>query len=246
MLGSQIAAEVNARIPLVRDPVTHRYVNALGRVLASKSERPELGYYFYVIDSDAVNAFALPGGHIYVNRGLIERTENISELSAILAHEIGHVASRHGARMLERRLRTGSVVSILYDLILGAEPQILEQSSLQMGRALWTASHSREAELEADERAVEYLIEAGVDPRGMITLLTGLLLEEQASGPRPSLEWFATHPMTRNRIALTRDEIGDELPESAGRLATDIPSFRGFLARIRLLPPPPHSVQPIP
>jgi predicted Zn-dependent protease len=237
-MGERIAAQVNMQLPLVHDPVLHRYVNQLGNVIARESGRPGLQYRFYIVNSDAVNAFALPGGHVYVNRGLIERTENVAELSAVLAHEIGHVAARHGAEMMERQLRTGSVVGILYNLILGTEPAILDQRALQMGRALWTASHSREAELEADELAVEYMIEAGVDPAGMISLLTGLLHEELQEG-EAFPQWFSTHPMTEERIDVAKREIADEAKD-AGRnpraLARDIPSYPAFLRRVRDLP----------
>jgi predicted Zn-dependent protease len=239
-LGDQIAAQVNLQLPLVRDPVLHRYVNQLGGVIARESGRPGVDYRFYIVNSDQVNAFALPGGHVYVNRGLVERTENVSELSAVLAHEIGHVAARHGAEMMERRLRTGSVVGILYNLILGAEPEILDQRALHMGRALWSASHSREAELEADELAVEYMIRAGVDPQGMITLLNGLLREEMQTG-RTHLAWFSTHPMTQDRIEVAKREIVDEAEDARRKpraLARDIPSYAAFLRRVRALPRP--------
>lgn len=243
-LGDQIAAQINAHLPLVRDPALNRYVNRLGNLIARESARPDVPYRFYIVDSPEVNAFALPGGHIYVNRGLIERTESVSQLAGVLAHEIGHVAARHGAEMMERRLRTGALVSTLYDLILGTEPALLDQRALQMGRALWVASHSREAEEEADKLAVEYLVAAGVDPRGIITLLAGLLQEEKETGV-PHLGWFATHPMTADRIALTRREIREELPEDPRALASDIPSYTLFLRRLEALPPPP-APRPMP
>lgn len=245
-VGDHIAARVNTQLPLVRDPALNLYVNRLGRLIARHSDRPDLPYRFYIVDSPGVNAFAIPGGHVYVNRGLIERTENVSELSAVLAHEIGHVAARHGARTLERQLRTGSLISILYRVILGTEPEILDQTALRLGSSLWTASNSRKAELEADELAVRYLIDAGVDPRGIVTFLDGLLREE-ASTNRPTMEWFSTHPMTEDRIAETRREIRRELPAPPPELARDIASYPAFLRRMRELPPSPvpHPV-PLP
>ncbi|HEX2095318.1 MAG TPA: M48 family metallopeptidase, partial [Longimicrobiaceae bacterium] len=243
-IGDQIAVHINGTVPMVRDPVLTTYINRLGRLIARGSGRPGVTYRFYIVNSLEVNAFAIPGGHIYVNRGLIERTHNVSELSAVLAHEIGHVAARHGARTLERRLRTGSLTSLLYQVILGHEPSLLDQGALRMGSAMWTAAHSREAELEADELAVEYLVEAGVDPRGIVTFLSGLLREE-ARTPRPTLEWFSTHPMTSERIARTREEIAEEIPDPSPRLARDITSYPQFMRRMRELPPPPipHPVR---
>ncbi len=243
-IGDQIAAQINAQLPLVRDPVLNLYVTRVGRLIARHSDRPELHYHFYIVNSPGVNAFALPGGHIYINRGLIERTRNVSELAAVLAHEIGHVAARHGARMLERQLRTGSLISVLYRVILGGEPQILDQTALRLGSILWTASNSRKAEIEADELAVRYLIDSGVDPRGIVTFLNGLLKEE-ARNPRRNLEWFSTHPMTVDRITETNREILAELPTAPPGLARDIPSYPAFLERVRALPPPP-MVNPVP
>ena len=103
-----MAAQVTQQLPLVEDPLLNAYVRRLGLLLAGESERPGLEYEFYIINSAMVNAFALPGGHIYLTRGLIERTENGAELAGVLAHEIGHVAARHGIQKLERHLRTGS------------------------------------------------------------------------------------------------------------------------------------------
>ncbi|HEX2190014.1 MAG TPA: M48 family metallopeptidase, partial [Longimicrobiaceae bacterium] len=239
-LGDRVAAQVNATLPLVRDRALNLYVNRLGRLIARNSDRPDVPYRFYIVDSPAVNAFALPGGHVYVNRGLIERTDNVAELSAVLAHEVGHVAARHGARTLERQLRTGSMSSILYRVILGGEPEILDQTALRMGPALWTASHSRKAEIEADRLAVEYLIDSGVDPRGILSFLNGLLREEAGSTrASPATAWFSTHPMTRERIDRTRRDIRRELPDAPPGLAKDIASYPAFLERVRELPPSP-------
>ncbi len=249
-IGDQVAGQINGQLPLVRDPALNQYVNRLGRLIARHSDRPGVPYRFYIVNSPAVNAFAIPGGHVYVNRGLIERTDNVSELSAVLAHEIGHVAARHGARTLERQLRTGSLISVMYRVILGTEPEILDQTALRLGSSLWTASNSRKAEMEADDLAVRYLIDAGVDPQGIVTFLNGLLREETGTaGPSPAtLEWFSTHPMTSTRIAETQKEIRRELPATGSpRLARDIASYPAFLARVHQLPPSPipHPV-PLP
>ena len=118
-MGDLMAIDINAQLPMVEDPVLNAYVTSLGRALARVSERPGLDYHFYVINSPTVNAFALPGGHNYLTRGLIEQTRSGGELAAALAHEIGHVAARHGVDKMQRQLRTGSLVSVLYNLIMG-------------------------------------------------------------------------------------------------------------------------------
>ena len=243
-LGNQIAANVNARVPLVQDAPLNVYINELGRMIAMRSERPDLQYRFYIVDSDGVNAFALPGGHIYVNRGLIERTRNVSELAGVLAHEIGHVAARHGAESMQRYMRTSSMSGLMYRMILGREP-LLDQEVLQVGTHLWSAAHSRADEAEADQLAVRYLIDTGVDPRGMLTLFTSLL-EEERNYPQQSeaAAWFSTHPNTEQRLEVTRKNIIQAMSGGpAQQLAADNASYPRFLERLNSLPPPPAVLQ---
>jgi predicted Zn-dependent protease len=234
-IGNQIASQVNAQIPLVQDVPLNLYVTDLGRMIAHHSARPDLQYYFYIVDSPALNAFALPGGHIYVNRGLIERTSDVSELAGVLAHEIGHVAARHGAQNLERQMRTRSMARVMYQLILNREP-MLKAEALEVGSALWNAQNSRAAEQEADHLAVEYLVQSGVDPRGMLSLFSALWEEEQRVPASTSVSWFSTHPGTAQRMQATREQIR-LLPEPAHALARNNASYDAFLRRLSQQPP---------
>jgi predicted Zn-dependent protease len=242
-LGDQIAAQINTQVPLVRDAPLNHYVNDLGRMLARRSARPDVPYRFYIVDTEGVNAFALPGGHIYINRGLIERTRNVSELAGVLAHEIGHVAARHGAETLQRQMRTRSMSGILYKVILNREP-LLDQEALDIGGAVWSAAHSRNDEQEADRLAVGYLIASGVDPQGMLTLFNGFVKEEAAVPQGVVAQWFSTHPATMQRLKITRDEIRQRLPEVKKPLATQVPSYEDFLRRLHQLPPAPAMMHP--
>ena len=235
-IGNQIASQINAQVPLVQDVPLNLYINDLGRMLAHHSERPDLDYYFYIVDSPALNAFALPGGHIYVNRGLIERTGDISELAGILAHEIGHVAARHGAENLQRQMRTRSMARVMYQIILNREP-MLNQEALEVGSALWNAQNSRAAEQEADQLAVKYLVDSGVDPRGMLSLFSALWEEEQRVPASESVSWFSTHPATAARMAATRAQIR-ALPPPPKPLARNNDSYGAFLRRLERQPPP--------
>lgn len=235
-----MAAEINTQLPLLADPLLHAYVNHVGRTLAEVSDRPGLDYHFYIINTDLVNAFALPGGHIYVTRGLIDRTSSGPELAGVLAHEIGHVAARHGVQKLERHLRTGSLVSLMYQLFLGGEPELLRRNSLRLAGVLWNASHSREDEEEADRLAVEYLVKSGVDPNGVVTLLESLLEEEEEDTSRLAT-WFSSHPMTHERIRIAQEEIREELGSTSPQTALELPSYSAFLRRIESLPPPPGA-----
>lgn len=225
-----MASEVNPHLPLIEDPHLNAYVQTLGRRIGEVSGRPKLDYTFYIINTDVVNAFALPGGHIYLTRGLIGRTANGSEFAGILAHEIGHVAARHGVQKLQRHLRTGSLVNVLYNTILGGEPALLRENSLQMADVIWTAEHSRRDEREADRLAVRYLVQAGVDPGGVVTLLETLLDEEEAEVDELGrLEtWFSSHPLTATRISDAREDIRRMDREVAPRSAPKSDDFAQF------------------
>lgn len=230
VIGQEMASEVNPHLPMVEDPLLNSYISAVGARLAQVSERPDLNFHFYIIDTDAVNAFALPGGYIYLTRGLIERTETGSEFAGVLAHEIGHVAARHGIRKLERQLRTGSVVNVLYNTILGGEPELLRDNSLQLADLLWSARHSRKDEEEADRLAVRYLLRAGVDPEGIVTLLSSLLAEEQASSQDPGKVevWFSTHPLTADRIREAERMIENLSSRERPRIELDLHEYQAF------------------
>jgi beta-barrel assembly-enhancing protease len=237
-LGDAIASDINERIPLIRDPLLNAYVSRIGEQLVKVSDRPEVPYNFYIVNSAEVNAFALPGGHIYITRGLIARTESGNELAGVLAHEIGHVAARHGIQKLERHLRTGSLVGVMYRLILGGEPAILQQNALQLAGVLWSATHSRQDEAEADRLAVRYMLRSGVDPDGMLSLLE-TLVEEEHRDDRRVAEWFSTHPLTEDRIVHIQSVIAEKTGDTPPVVRVRIPSYGLFLRRLALLPPPP-------
>jgi len=244
-IGDEMAMEVGHQIPLVNDPLLNLYVARIGDRIVEVSGRPDLHYRFYIINSEMVNAFALPGGHIYVTRGLIERTHNAAELAGVLAHEIGHVAARHGVDKLQRHLRTGSLVGMMYSLILGGEPALLRQNPTQLAGMLWSAEHSREDETEADELAVEYMSEAGMDPQAVVSLLQTLLDEEQQEYS-PALAWFSTHPMTADRIARAQKEIEKEKKGAPRGRAPALTSYPAFLRRVAALPAPGDASLPHP
>lgn len=242
-MGDIMAADINAQIDLVKDPLLESYVTRVGRTLAAVSDRPRLEYRFYIIDTEMVNAFALPGGHVYLTRGLIAKTRTAPELAGIIAHEVGHVAARHGVQKLERHLRTGSLMSLLYQMMLGGQPELLRDNSLRLAGTLWNARHSREDEEEADRLAVEYMLKTGLDPRGVVTLLETLLREE-VTDSSVIAGWFSTHPMTQSRIEVARAEIEDEIDETTPEVELSLSSYDEFLRRLSSLPPSPPDIGP--
>lgn len=235
-LGQTYAAQINRELPIIEDPAVNRYLNVLGQRIAAGGTR-NLNYTFYVVNTDAVNAFAIPGGFIYVNRGLIERTDNLAELAGVLAHEIAHVEERHGAEQLERVQRANVGLSLAY-ILIGRAPTGLERAAIQVGGAAVFARYSREAEREADAKAIPLLVRAGIDPNGLVTFFMELM-EARQRQPNLLEQWFSTHPTTEERIAEARAQIR-QIPASQLRgLTVDTQQYREFRERVRRLPPPP-------
>jgi predicted Zn-dependent protease len=227
-LGAQYSSQVNQELPIVRDAAVNNYINQLGRSIASRVD-PRLQYTFYVVDAPEVNAFAIPGGYIYVNRGLIQRAATMSELAGVLGHEIGHVVERHGLEQMARMQNTSLGVNLAY-VLLGRQPSGLEQVAVQGGASAFFASHSRADENQADEVGVQYMIQSGIDPNGMVTMFNRLI-EEQQRSPSAVEQWFSTHPLTQDRV----DHV-QALISQAGNprgLTRDTRAYQNFRARLR-------------
>src|SRR5688572_26581355 len=147
-MGAQYSAEINRQLPLVNDAQVVSYINQLGDNIARAGGRG-LNYTFYVVNSDVVNAFAVPGGYIYINRGLIERAGNMSEVAGVLAHEIGHVEERHGVEQMEKMQGANLALNLGY-VLLGRRPGQIEQTGVQALGSIVFAKFSRDDENEAD------------------------------------------------------------------------------------------------
>ena len=237
-LGRRNAEQVDAQLPLVRDPVASNYVQALGTSLARATTRQDLEWRFRIVDSRQINAFALPGGFIYVNRGLIERAERLDELAGALAHEVGHVALRHSARQIEKQTKTGVAVELgcrLTDLCNSD----VARAAIQVGGAALFARYSRHDEAEADSEAVQLVIDAGIDPNG-IPALFQRLIEERRRSPARIEVFFASHPLEEDRIVATQREIEALAPSLPQGLRQDDPSYQAFKAHLASLPRAPE------
>ena len=216
-MGQQYAAEINQQLPIVNDGSVNRYINNLGRSIAQSGNR-QYNYNFYVVNAEQINAFAVPGGHIYVNRGLIDRTRNMSELAGVLAHEIAHVEHRHGVEQMEKMQAANLGLSLGY-VLLGRAPSGVEEAAIGVGGNLYFARHSRGAENEADAAAVSLLANSGISPNGLTSFFNVLLSDQQRS-PSSVEQWFSTHPLTRDRIENTQSYINQLSPgQRSGRRA---------------------------
>jgi predicted Zn-dependent protease len=243
-MGLAVAEQAAREMPLLQDEPIVRFVRELGGHIVHRADTTGRDYEFRVIDSEMANAFAIPGGFIFINRGILERAVSASELAGVLAHEIGHVVERHGLEQMAKAQNTNVIVSLVY-VLLGRAPGGAEQVALQVAGSAWMAKHSREAEREADRVAVVYLARAGLDPRGMPQFFQRLLDEDRTS-PNELLAWFSTHPVTADRIADTEAMIAQLPPDAIERAATDLPQFAQMRRRLANLPAPPADPRAIP
>ncbi len=228
-MGAQFSQELAKELKFIDDPEVAAYIDKLGQSLAAVSERNNIPYHIRVVDTDEVNAFAVPGGYLYVNRGLIEEADNESELAGVMGHEIGHIVGRHSARQMTQQYG----IDLLAQLALGQQPnQVVAMTAglLQNGTLM---HYSRDMESEADDYGVQELFDAGIDPNGLPTFFEKLAaLEAQAGGGEldPVSKMFTSHPPTPERIARTRAAIANLAPKSG--LRTDSPEFQKIKKKV--------------
>ena len=235
-IGEGTAREIESQLPLVRDPWINAYVNELGDTIAMRTSRSDLDWRFVVVNSPQINAFALPGGYIYVNRGLIEATSNFSELAGVLGHEIGHVVMRHSVEQMQSRQKIGVVAELTCVLTSLCESG-LGQAAINIGGTALISRHSRQDEFEADSAAVENVLLAGIDPDGIPALFEVLMRARQRS-PGVVESWFSTHPLEESRIENSRRLIDKAGADEVRGLVKQIPSYGEFKRRVSLLPYP--------
>jgi len=234
-LGDAYAAQVAQQLPLITDPEIARYITVLGDSIARVSDDRNLRWSFHVVNQDDVNAFAVPGGHIYVYRGLIERTANLSELAGVLGHEIAHVTRRHSMHQMRDQQRAN--VGITLGCILA--PQVcnsgLGSAAVNVGGGAVFAKFSRDDETEADRYGVTYVTRAGIDPRGMPSMFR-TLLSLRKSNPTGLNNFFASHPVEESRVETTEREIAKIDAVVLQSLTTDSRAYQAFKTRLAGLP----------
>jgi len=240
-MGQQEAAQINQQLPLVTDPEANRYINLLGDQIASRTSRGDLDWRFYIVDSREVNAFAVPGGFIYVNRGLIEATTRADELAGVLGHEIGHVIQRHSVKQMQNQQKVGAVAEIACTLTSLCESQ-LGQAAINIGGTAVIARYSRADELEADSEAVENVLKVNIDPEGIPSLFE-VLMEQRKTEPTIVDSWFSTHPLEESRVDHSRLLIARSGADQVSGLMQDLPSYAEFKRRVSMLPEPPRPAR---
>ena len=208
-LGRAIAQKVEARFPVLADETVQNRVRAIGGRIAAVCERQEVVYHFAVLDDETVNAFSLPGGYVYVHRGLIEQTGSDDELAGVIAHEVAHIAARHAVKRLEGHL--GAQLASLAALVTRQG-----EASQGVNVALQAAqlAYARQDELKADRLAVRYLQVAGFDPTAMLTFLETLhRLPPEGKTPRylprgvVRPQYALTHPFVPERLRAVKEAL---------------------------------------
>jgi len=238
-MGQQYSAQIAQQLPLINDPEIVRYINVLGDSIAHVTSRRDLDWHFFVVNSSEVNAFAVPGGFVYVNRGLVERAKTMDELAGVLGHEIGHVVKRHTVKQMQQE--HGANIGITLACVLtGVCNNQATGTAINVGATALFAKFSRGDEAEADEEGFRNVVRAGISPEGLVTMFQTLIDERQKS-PGSVDAWFATHPLEEDRIADVQKLINTLTPQQLASLTKDSRNFHTFKDRLASLPPAPIS-----
>lgn len=200
-LGSELAKEIQQQAQMADSPFLQEYVSEMGQELAAQTELADREWTFHVIVDSSVNAFNIPGGHVFVNTGLIRAAERPSELAGVMAHEVAHGVARHGTE----RMTKAYGINLIAQLVLGQDVGLLEQIAAQLIGAGTMAKFSRDDEREADDLGLDFLADAGYDPMGMPRMFE-TLLEIRQRRPNAIEQFFATHPLTEERIQAAAEE----------------------------------------
>ncbi|MGI8565244.1 MAG: M48 family metallopeptidase [Pyrinomonadaceae bacterium] len=207
--GQQAAQQVEQQMPILRDAYVSEYVQSVGQRLVaaipSEFQHPEFRYNFRVVDARDINAFALPGGPMYVNRGMIEAARNEGEMAGVMAHEISHVALRHAtAQATEtQKYQVGSVLGQIAGAVIGGGLGQIIGAGSQIGFGAGALKYSRKYETQADILGAQIMARAGYDPRDLANMFRTI---EQQSGGRGGPEWLSSHPNPGNRYQRINQE----------------------------------------
>ncbi len=229
-IGKSMAQQVEAQSKLVDDPVISEYVNRVGQNLVRNSDA-KVPFTIKVIDSDEVNAFALPGGFFFVNSGIIMEADEEAEMAGVMAHEIAHVAARHGTRQATRgELANYLTIPLIF---LGGWAGYGIRQAAGLAIPVGFMKFSRSFEREADELGLQYMYKAGYDPAAFVTFFEKIQAKEKRK-PGTLGKLFSSHPQTPDRIAATQQEIARFLPARDEHIVTTS-EFDDVKARLETL-----------
>jgi len=228
-LGNQMAAQVQQQVHLVNDPEALAYVRQVGERLHAQTPLADRPFDFEIVADPSVNAFSIPGGHVYVNQGLIGGIDKADELAAVMAHEIAHIVHRDVLKQIDQQQEISTVGAIL----LGQNPGALQQILAQIIAGGAMARFSRADEKRADDTGLDIMYHANYDPHGMLDMFSRLLALGGSSGGGAS-RFFADHPGTQDRI----NDIQSKLPNypSHPGMTVDDDGFHAMKSRVGVTP----------
>jgi predicted Zn-dependent protease len=210
-IGKQVSGDLLGAAPLVKDDTLQRYVNTVGRWIALQSGRPDLPWHFGVIESEDINAFAAPGGYVFLTKGLYKRLNNEAELAGVLAHEIAHVSEKHHLNLLKQSQLIGALAQTVSKEIKNGDQGV--QNLIGNGAEMLARGLDKEAEFEADRIGVVYAARSGYDAWGLPTVLQDMATIN-AKDDRLAL-LYKTHPTAGDRLARLGEAVGDRFDSLA-------------------------------
>src|SRR5712692_5128807 len=242
-VGQQVSRDAERQLPMLRDARVDNYLNNLGRRLAAHAPGERYPYQYKCVNDRAINAFALPGGFVYINRGVIEAADNEAQLAGVMAHETSHVALRHGTNQASKAYAAQVPLAILGGA-LGSNS--IGAVLAQVGAGFFANSvllkDSPTAESQADVMGTQILYDTGYDPRAMAQFFEKIQAESKGKNPP---EFFSNHPNPDHRI----DRVDQEIEKLGGpppNYKSDSAEFHGAKKRLLSLPPPPKGTRQAP
>jgi hypothetical protein len=237
-LGKQNAAEAEKQLRMLNDPRVDEYLNSLGKKLVAHAPGYKYPYQYKCVNDAAVNAFALPGGYIYINRGAIEAADTEAQLAGVMAHETSHVALRHGTNQATKAQLTSVPFAILGGMVGGGSAGgLLTQLAASFSLNSILLKYSRTDESQADIMGTQILYDTGYDPRAMAQFFEKLNAETKGKQPA---QFFSDHPNPGNRVERVDQEV-DSLGGPPANYQSDSPEFQEIKRYVRRLPQPPKS-----
>jgi predicted Zn-dependent protease len=229
-LGKNMDGEVRREMGVYQDAELQRYVESVGQRLARNSQRPTLDWHFAVVDQPAINAFALPGGYIYLSRGILPFLNSEAQLAGVLGHEIGHVTARHSAQQYTKATTAGIGVQLLSIFVPEARPL---QSLTETALGVLFLKHGRDDELQADRLGVDYTAKTGWNPAGVGGMLRTLARLDEADGSRRGVpNWLSTHPAPADRVEKVQAYIAESGARPVATSGTVADNETEFLRRV--------------
>lgn len=239
-IGAQFLLEVQQEIPLVQDPFLTSYLNQLGQKLVAQIGPQPFKYKFFIVNDPSMNAFAVPGGYIFIHTGMIRMAEREGELAGVVAHEISHVSCRHMSKMMEksRSVTIASLIGALASVFLGGIGQPLLVGAMAAGQSAML-KYSRDNEAEADAAGFKLMLKAGYNPRDMVSIFSKMNKQRWLEGGKIPI-YLSTHPDVDNRIVELSHQLAvhqKELPP-----AKDTPAFLFFTTKLESISANPNQL----